>query len=60
MDERLLDILVCPLCKGRIIYDREKQTLTCRADRLVFPIKNNIPIMLLSEAQELNDEALTT
>ncbi len=50
MDVRLLDILVCPLCKGPLQHDRANQLLTCRADRLSFPIRDGIPVMLESEA----------
>ena len=57
MDARLLDILVCPLCKGPLKFDREAQTLTCRADRLVFPIRDGIPVMIESEAATLAEDA---
>ncbi|VCU71315.1 hypothetical protein PIGHUM_03396 [Pigmentiphaga humi] len=51
MDTRLLDILVCPLCKGPLQHDRSARLLTCRADRLSFPVRDGIPVMLESEAQ---------
>lgn len=51
MDIRLLDILVCPLCKGPLRHDRAVRLLGCRADRLSFPIRDGIPVMLESEAQ---------
>lgn len=54
MESRLLDILVCPLCKGRLDYDRTQAELTCRADRLVFPVRDGIPVMLESEARPLD------
>jgi len=53
MDHRLLDILACPLCKGPLVYHREQQVLVCRADRLAFPIKDGIPVMLEEEAKVL-------
>jgi uncharacterized protein YbaR (Trm112 family) len=53
MDHRLLDILACPLCKGPLVHHREQQVLVCRADRLAFPIKDGIPVMLEEEAKVL-------
>jgi uncharacterized protein YbaR (Trm112 family) len=57
MESRLLEILVCPLCKGPLRHDREQQELICQADKLAFPIKDGIPVMLESEARELVPEA---
>lgn len=56
MDKRLLDILVCPLCKGPIEYDRTAQELICRRDRLAFPIRDGVPVMLEDEARKIADE----
>ena len=56
MDAKLLDILVCPLCKGLLVYKKAGQELICRADRLAFQIKNGIPIMLEDEARKLPPE----
>lgn len=53
MDKKLLDILVCPLCKGKLVYDKKAGELICRADRLAFPIRDSIPVMLQEEAREL-------
>ncbi|MFZ1539241.1 MAG: Trm112 family protein [Chromatiaceae bacterium] len=53
MDKKLLDILVCPLCKGSLYYDKPAAELICRADRLAFPIRDDIPVMLEEEAREL-------
>ena len=50
MDARLLEILVCPLCKGPLDYLKDKQELVCKADRLAYPIRDGIPVMLLDEA----------
>ncbi len=57
MESRLLDILVCPLCKGRLEHDRQQAELICRADRLAFPLRDGIPVMLESEARVLDDAA---
>ena len=52
----LLEILVCPLCKGPLVLDKTRQELICKGDRLAFPIKDGIPMMLESEARELPPE----
>ena len=54
MDKKLLEILVCPLCKGKLLY--KKPELICRFDRLAFPIRDNIPIMLEQEARLISLE----
>jgi uncharacterized protein YbaR (Trm112 family) len=60
MDPKLLDILVCPLCKGPLVYHREAQELICKADRLAYPIRDGIPVMLEEEARKLPaDEEVT-
>lgn len=56
MDTRLLDILACPLCKGSLVHRREAEVLVCRADRLAFPIRDGIPVMLEEEAKSLTAE----
>ncbi len=53
MDKKLLDILACPLCKSPLIYKKEQQELICKADRLAFPIRDDIPVMLEDEARKL-------
>ena len=53
MDKRLLEILVCPLCKSPVHLDATKQELICKADRLAYPIRNDIPVMLVDEARSL-------
>jgi uncharacterized protein YbaR (Trm112 family) len=53
MDKRLLDILACPVCKGPLVHLRDEAVLVCRADRLAFPIKDGIPVMLEEEARTL-------
>jgi len=56
MDKRLLDILVCPICKGQLVYKKSANELICRVDRLAFPIRDDIPVMLEDEARELDAE----
>lgn len=53
MDAKLLEILVCPLCKGPLVHRRDAHELVCRADRLAFPVKDDIPVMLEEEARKL-------
>jgi len=53
LDSRLLDILACPVCKGPLRYERKQQLLICRGDRLAFPIRDDIPVMLEDEARVL-------
>ncbi|WP_353202734.1 Trm112 family protein [Polynucleobacter sp.] len=53
MDKRLLEILVCPLCKSPLHLDRTKKELICKADRLAYPIRNDIPVMMVDEARSL-------
>jgi uncharacterized protein YbaR (Trm112 family) len=53
MDARLLEILACPLCKGPLYYHKSGDELVCRADRLAFPVRDDIPIMLEEDARQL-------
>lgn len=53
MDKNLLEILACPLCKGELIFDKEKSELHCRIDHLAFPIVNGIPVMIAAEARKI-------
>jgi uncharacterized protein len=53
MDKRLLDILVCPVCKGKLYYAKQAQELICRADRLAYAVRDGIPVMLEDEARRL-------
>jgi len=55
LDPKLLEILVCPLTKGALRYDVEKQELISETARLAYPIRDGIPIMLAEEARELED-----
>jgi len=52
MDAKLLEILVCPLCKGPLVYRKAEKELICKADRLAYPIRDGIPVMLEEEARE--------
>ncbi len=56
MDKKLLDILVCPVTKGPLIYDKEKQELISKSARLAYPIRDGIPVMLEDEARALSSE----
>lgn len=56
MEARLLDILVCPICKGSLHYNRQQQELICKADQLAFPIQDGIPVMLESQARDLRKQ----
>ena len=57
MNQAHLDILVCPLCKGRLDWDAGTQELICTADKLAFPVKDGIPYMLVTEARSTVTEA---
>ena len=53
MDAKLLESLVCPLCKGPLVYRKAEGELICKADKLAYPIRDGIPVMLEEEAREL-------
>jgi len=54
MDHRLLEIVACPICKGKLTYDKDHQELICKFDRLAYPIKKGIPVLLESEARTVS------
>ena len=56
MDAKLLEILVCPVTKGPLVYDRERQELVSRGARLAYPIRDGIPVLLEDEARKLTPE----
>lgn len=56
IDKKLLDIMACPICKSPLRYDSAKQELICRADRLAFHIRDDIPVMLEDEARTISLE----
>ena len=58
MDSRLLEILVCPICKGSLDYRKDKQELVCRPCKLAYPIRDGIPVMLEDEARGVGDDEL--
>lgn len=58
MDNNLIEILVCPACKGRLKYKKDINELWCRADKIAFDIKDDIPVMLTSKARKLSLEEL--
>ena len=58
MDAKLLEILVCPVTKGPLVYDRDRQELVSRSARLAYPIRDGIPVLLEDEARKLTPEEL--
>ncbi|PCS22891.1 Trm112 family protein [Candidatus Enterovibrio escicola] len=56
MDHRLLEIVACPSCKGKLNYNKDNNELVCKFDRLAYPIRDSIPVMLTTEARELTSE----
>ncbi len=59
MNKKMLDILVCPVCKGPLVYIKKQSELICKADRLAYPVREDIPVMLEDEARQLaNDEII--
>jgi uncharacterized protein YbaR (Trm112 family) len=58
MDTKLLELLVCPVTKGRLEYNRAKQELISRSARLAYPVRDGMPVMLESEARVMTDEEL--
>lgn len=60
MDKKLLDILACPVCKGKLDFNRDRQELICKVDRLAYPVRDGIPVMLEEQARKLElDEYLS-
>lgn len=56
MDPKLLDILVCPICKGPLLHRKPERELICRACRLAYPVRDDIPVMLEDEARKIPPE----
>ena len=56
IDSRLLDILACPVCKGPLQLHRDPRVLVCRLDRLAFPVRDGVPVMLENEARTLTPD----
>ena len=53
MDNKLLNILACPICKGPLVYLKKNNELVCKADKLAYPIRDDIPVMLEDEARQI-------
>jgi uncharacterized protein YbaR (Trm112 family) len=56
MDKKLLEILACPVCKGPLVYREKAGELICKVDRLAYPVRDDIPVMLEEEARKLRAE----
>lgn len=56
LDNVLLEILVCPVCKGHLLYDPKKSELLCRFDRLAFPVRQGIPEMVVEKARRITED----
>lgn len=56
MDHRLLEIIACPVCNGKLYYSQDKQELICKIDNLAFPLRDDIPVLLETEARVLTAE----
>ena len=57
-DRKLLEILACPICKSKLVYQAEQKELICKADRIAYAIKDDIPVMLEGEARQLTLEEI--
>jgi len=58
MESRLLEIIACPVCNGKLYFNQEKQELICKADGLAFPVREGIPVLLENEARSLTVEEI--
>jgi uncharacterized protein YbaR (Trm112 family) len=56
MDHRLLEIIACPVCNGKLYYSQDKQELICKLDSLAYPVREGIPVLLEVEARPLTEE----
>ena len=56
LDRKLLDILACPICKSKLHFDKDANELICKADKLAFPVRDGIPVMLEEEARAIQAE----
>jgi uncharacterized protein YbaR (Trm112 family) len=54
MDHRLLEIVACPVCNGKLYFNKESQELVCKADSLAYPVRDGIPVLLENEARPLS------
>ncbi|MBE8167357.1 MAG: Trm112 family protein [Shewanella sp.] len=55
-DNKLLEIIACPVCKGKLSYEKENQKLICKADKLVYPITEGIPVLLADRAEQWKEK----
>jgi uncharacterized protein YbaR (Trm112 family) len=55
MKKKILNILVCPICKGRLVARSRQKELVCERDRLAFPVRNGVPVLLESDARRVDD-----
>ena len=55
MDKKMLDIVACPKCQGSLVYDKSSQELICETDALAYPIKDDIPVLIISQARNMNE-----
>ena len=58
LDKKLLEILACPICKGELHYDKKAQELVCAVDKLAFPVRDGVPVMLTAEARAMSSDEL--
>ena len=58
LDKKLLEILACPICKGELRYDKRAKELVCAADKLAFPVRDGVPVMLTAEARAMSSDEL--
>ena len=58
LDKKLLEILACPICKGELHYDKNAKELICAVDKLAFPIRDGVPVMLTAEARAMSSDEL--
>jgi len=52
-NSKILDVIACPICKGKLHYDKTAQELICNFDKVAYPIKNGVPIMIVDQAKKL-------
>ena len=58
LDYKLLEIVACPVCKGKLNYDKDRSELVCRVDKLAYPVEDDIPVLLENRARPLTEEEL--
>lgn len=59
MDHRLLEIVACPVCKGKLNFSKDTNELVCKLDRLAYPVREGIPVLLTTEARELSTDEIS-